>query len=90
MSRGMLSVRSNTCKILHLCARHNRGEQCEDNVRIDALNVGQLNSIFWTPQVRWFKPGRSRWILQGGKNPQHAFLRMGSKAVCPMSHICGR
>jgi len=25
----------------------------------------------------------------GRKNPQHAFLRRGSKAVCPMSQICG-
>jgi hypothetical protein len=25
----------------------------------------------------------------GAKNPQHAFLRRGSKAVCPMSQICG-
>jgi hypothetical protein len=25
----------------------------------------------------------------GPKNPQHAFLRRGSKAVCPMSQICG-
>jgi hypothetical protein len=23
------------------------------------------------------------------KKPQHAFLRRGSKAVCPMSQICG-
>jgi hypothetical protein len=23
------------------------------------------------------------------KNPQHAFLRRGSKAACPMSQICG-
>jgi hypothetical protein len=23
------------------------------------------------------------------KNEQHAFLRRGSKAVCPMSQICG-
>ena len=23
------------------------------------------------------------------KNPQHSFLRKGSKAVCPVSHICG-
>ena len=41
-------------------------------------------------QVRGFKPGRSRRIFQGEKkNPQHAFLRKGSKAVCRMSHICG-
>jgi hypothetical protein len=25
----------------------------------------------------------------GRKNPQHAFLRKGSKAICPMSQICG-
>jgi hypothetical protein len=25
----------------------------------------------------------------GRKNPQHAFLRRGSKAVCPISQICG-
>ena len=36
-------------------------------------------------QVRGFKPGRSRRIFQGEKIPQHAFLRKGSKAVCPMS-----
>jgi hypothetical protein len=23
------------------------------------------------------------------KNPKHSFLRKGSKAVCPMSQICG-
>jgi uncharacterized membrane protein (DUF373 family) len=25
----------------------------------------------------------------GRKNPQHAFLQRGRKAVCPMSQICG-
>jgi hypothetical protein len=25
----------------------------------------------------------------GRKNPQHAFLRKRSKAVCPVSQICG-
>jgi hypothetical protein len=40
-------------------------------------------------QVRGFKPGRRRRIFKGRKNPQHAFLRKGSKAVCPMSQICG-
>jgi hypothetical protein len=33
-------------------------------------------------QDRGFDPGR--------KNPQHAFHRMGSKAACPMSQLCGR
>ena len=35
-------------------------------------------------QVCGLKPGRSHRIF-----PQHAFLRKGSKDVCPMSHICG-
>jgi hypothetical protein len=36
-----------------------------------------------------FKPGRSHQDFPGRKNPQHAFLRKGSKAVGPMSQICG-
>ena len=40
-------------------------------------------------QVRGFKPGRSRQDFSGRKNPQHAFLRKGSKAVGPVSQICG-
>ena len=36
-------------------------------------------------QVRGFKPGRNRQDFSGRKNPQHAFLRRGSKAVSPMS-----
>jgi hypothetical protein len=32
-----------------------------------------------------FSPGRERWIFKGDKNPQHAFLRRGSKAVGSMS-----
>jgi hypothetical protein len=40
-------------------------------------------------RVRGFQPGRSRRIFFGRKNPQHAFLRKGSKAVCPLSQICG-
>jgi hypothetical protein len=28
-------------------------------------------------------------IFFGRKYPQHAFLRKGSKAICPMSQICG-
>jgi hypothetical protein len=39
-------------------------------------------------QDRGFKPGRRRRIFSG-KNPQRAFLRRGSKTVCPMSQLCG-
>jgi hypothetical protein len=35
------------------------------------------------PKVRRFKPGPERW--KGDENPQHDFLRRGSKAVGPMS-----
>ena len=30
-------------------------------------------------------PDRGRWIFKGDKNPEHHFLRRGSKAVGPMS-----
>jgi hypothetical protein len=40
-------------------------------------------------QVHGFKPGRSRQDFSGRKNPQHAFLQRGSKAIGPMSQICG-
>ena len=39
-------------------------------------------------QVRGFKPSRSQQDFSGRKNPQHAFLWKGSKAVGPMSQIC--
>jgi len=55
------------------------------------FNVCCVNRLRWSrssvlafgTQVRGFKPDRSR------KNLQHAFLRRGSKAVCPMSQIYG-
>jgi len=28
-------------------------------------------------------------FLKGDKNPQHAFIRKGSKIIGPMSQICG-
>jgi hypothetical protein len=40
-------------------------------------------------RVHGFKPGRSLRIFFGRKNPQHAFLRKGSKAVGPVLQICG-
>jgi len=40
-------------------------------------------------QVRGFKPGQSRKDFSERKNPQHAFLQKGCKAVGPMLQICG-
>jgi hypothetical protein len=39
-------------------------------------------------QDRGFTPSRSSRIFRA-KNPQHSFLRRGSKTACPMSQICG-
>jgi hypothetical protein len=48
---------------------------------------GLVVSVLATgPKVRGFDPGRGRWIFfKGDKNPEHHFLRRGSKAVGPMS-----
>jgi hypothetical protein len=37
------------------------------------------------PKVRGLNLDRGRWIFKGDKNPEHHFLRRGSKAVGPMS-----
>ena len=36
-------------------------------------------------KVRGFNLGRGRWIFSAFKNPEYDFLRMGSKAVGPVS-----
>jgi hypothetical protein len=41
------------------------------------------------PLIPKFKPGRSRRIFKGRKNPQRAFLLKGSKIIGPMSQNCG-
>jgi hypothetical protein len=47
---------------------------------------GLVVSVLATgPKVRGFDPDRGRWIFKGDKNPEHNFLRRGSKAVGPMS-----
>jgi hypothetical protein len=47
---------------------------------------GQVVSVLATGRkVRGFDPDRGRWIFKGDKNPEHNFLRRGSKAVGPMS-----
>jgi hypothetical protein len=48
-----------------------------------------VSALAFGTQVRGFKPGRSRQIFSGRKNPQRAFLRKGSKTVGPMSLIYG-
>jgi hypothetical protein len=44
-----------------------------------------VSMLACSSRVRGLKPLDFLWH----KNPQHAFLRKGSKAVCPMLQICG-
>jgi hypothetical protein len=54
--------------------------------RAKRFRLSRGSVLTFRTQVRGFKPCRSRRIFQGEKkNPQHAFLREGSKAVGPMS-----
>ena len=57
---------------------------CNEKLTWCTSGFGGLEVAFGT-QVRGFKPGRSRPIFQSENNPQHAFLRRGSKAVGSMS-----
>jgi hypothetical protein len=50
----------------------------EDHLKLLRWSRGSV--LAFGTQVRGFKPGRSRRIFQGEKNPQHAFLRRGSKS----------
>jgi hypothetical protein len=52
---------------------------------IGGLVVSMMASV---TQDRGFAPDQSLRIFRA-KNSQHVFLRKGSKAVCPMSQICG-
>jgi hypothetical protein len=47
---------------------------------------GLVVSVLATgPKVRGFDPDRGRWIFKSDKNPEHHFLRRGSKAGGSMS-----
>jgi hypothetical protein len=54
-------------------------------VRVIPLSTGLLVSV---PKTAWSNPAEAVGFF-GRKNPQRAFLRRGSKAVCPMSQIFG-
>ena len=41
------------------------------------------------PKFAGSHPAEAVGFLKGDKNPQHAFLRKGSKIIGPMSQICG-
>ena len=58
-------------------------------VKVERLQWSRGSVLAFGTQVRGFAPGRIRRILRAKKNPQHAFLRSGSKAVGPMSLLYG-
>jgi hypothetical protein len=62
-------------------------EICDFNNGQQRLRWSRGSVLAFGTQVRGFKPG-----FFGRKNPQHAFLRRGSKADCPMSCLmaCNR
>ena len=66
-------INSRACLWVLLRPRHKR-------LRWSRGSVLPLNT-----QVRGFKSGRSRQDFSGRKNPRHAFLRKGSKAMGPLS-----
>ena len=80
--------------LLTFLFRKERGQKLQTWLRCQISNL-YLSSdwLRWSSgsvlalgtQVRGFEPGRNRRIFKGEKNPQHAFLRRGSKAVGPMS-----
>ena len=41
------------------------------------------------PKFAGSNPAEAVGFIKGDKNPQHAFLRKGSKIIGPMSQICG-
>jgi len=67
--------------------RHDSQPDRPDEVPRSATSFSMsIQRLPWSStQVSGFKPGRIRQEFSGRKNPQHAFLRSGSKAVGPMS-----
>jgi hypothetical protein len=41
------------------------------------------------PKFAGSNPAEAVGFFKGDKNPQHSFLRKGSKIIGPMSQICG-
>jgi len=54
---------------------------------IYVYGFGGLEVACWplVPKFAGSNPAEAVGFLRVKKNPQHAFLRRGSKAVCPMS-----
>ena len=64
------------------CNRTNNGEY-----PLIISDIGGLEVACWplVPKFAGSNPAEAVGFFRAKKNPQHAFLRKGSKAVCPMS-----
>jgi hypothetical protein len=60
-------------------------------VRYRYTGFGGLQVAFWPlePNFAGSNPAEAVGFFRAKKSPQYAFLRKGSKAVGPMSQICG-
>ena len=60
-------------------------------IDISGVDPGGLGVIIFASgsEVRGFDPGRVRRTSSERKNPEYDFLRKGSKALGPVSHIYG-
>ena len=58
-------------------------------ISTDRLRWSSSGLLAFGTQVRGFKAGRSRRIFKGEKILSTPSFGRGSKAVCPMSQICG-
>jgi hypothetical protein len=61
------------------------------NPCVHSFNFGSAEVACWPliPKFSGSNPAEAVGFLKGDKNPQHAFLRKGSKIIGSMSQICG-
>ena len=77
------------CKLYVTCQLHVSANTIFGHHKVGhRLRWSRGSVLAFRTQVRGSKPGRSHQIFRAKKNPQHAFLRRGSKAVGPTSYIC--
>jgi hypothetical protein len=65
-------------------------ERMNEWMNLCAMLYGRLGGVVVSmlatgPKGRGFEPGQDDRFFKDDKNPQHTFLRMGSKAGGPMS-----
>jgi hypothetical protein len=78
--------------VIHSKRNTNFNDKLYLNLQLESISgFSGLEVECWplVPKFAGSNPAKAVGIL-GRKNPQHAFLRRGSKAVCPMSCLTAR